>query len=279
MKMKSDAGLHIGTSGWSYDCWKGDFYPEKLAKTKYLDHYADHFTTVEMNSIFYQLPPAKVMPQFARAVPESFVFSVKANRHITHIKRLNHGREILPPFFARMDILGDKMGPVLLQLPPGWGFNRERLRSFVEALPADRRFVFEFHDASWFNEITYDLLASRNAALGIFHAGERISPLVTTADFVYIRLHNPKVKKGKKIPGLVETWMENFRDWSGSGKDIFCYFDQAGDDCAVTDAMDLREAITSAIGAGGEKEKILRTAMSARRQRVPAQQRELRATG
>lgn len=247
--------LCIGTSGWSYDEWKTVFYPEKLAKAKYLDYYAARFATVEMNSIFYQIPTVKALALCARAVPDTFLFSVKANRYITHIKRLNDGRKALSPFLARLEIIGEKMGPVLLQIPPTLKFNRERLKSFMEAVPQDHRFAFEFHDSSWFNEITYDYLAGKNAALGIFQAGERISPLISTADFVYIRMHKTKIKNGKKIPGLLDIWTDSFRDWLSSGKDVFCYFDQAGDDCAVTDALRFREGMELAIGAGKKKGK------------------------
>lgn len=272
--MNNNPGLYIGTSGWSYDSWKGVFYPEKLPKTKYLEHYASRFATVEMNSVFYQMPPAKTVPQFARAVPEPFVFSVKANRYITHIKRLNDGREILPPFLARIDLLGEKLGPILIQTPPGWSFNRERLKSFLQALPGDRRFVFEFHDSSWLNEITYGLLAEKNAALGIFQVAEKVSPRVSTADFVYVRMHKPKVKKGG-IQGLFESWFETFRDWSGSGKDIFCYFDQAGDECAVTDALQFRKCMENAIATASRKEKPAAGYLGTHA--VQVRQRELRA--
>lgn len=247
--MKSNPGIFIGTSGWSYDSWKGAFYSENLPKTKYLGHYASRFATVEMNSVFYQLPPAKALEQSLHEVPRDFVFSVKANRYITHIKRLNDGRGILPPFLSRMNILGPNIGPIALQLPPSWGFNRERLKSFLDALPRERRFVFEFHDSSWMNEQTYAMLAEKNAALGIYQAGEKITPRVLTADFVYVRLHKPKVKKGGRIPGLLDIWAEDFHEWRSAGKDVFCYFDQAGDECAVTDALLFREAMESETAA------------------------------
>ncbi len=270
--MKNNSRIFIGTSGWSYDSWKGTFYSEKLPKTKYLGHYASRFSTVEMNSVFYQLPPAKVLSQIAREVPDDFVFSVKANRYITHIKRLNDGRGILPPFLSRMNILGDNIGPIALQLPPNWGFNPERLKSFLEALPQDRRFVFEFHDSSWFNENTYEALAEKNAALGIYQAGEKITPRVSTADFVYVRMHKPKVKKGGKIPGLLDAWMEDIQDWYNSGKDVFCYFDQAGDDCAVTDALRFREGVESAIGNSDENTQLMSAIRFAQKRAVPVQQ-------
>ena len=93
--MKSNPRIFIGTSGWSHDCWKGAYYPEKLPKVKYLDHYASSFQTVEMNSVFYQLPPAKVLAQATREVQDDFLFSVKATRYITYIKRLKDAREMV----------------------------------------------------------------------------------------------------------------------------------------------------------------------------------------
>jgi len=270
--MKSNPRIFIGTSGWSHDSWKGGFYPEKLPKVKYLDHYASRFQSVEMNSVFYQLPPAKVLAQATREVQDDFLFSVKGTRYITYIKRLKDAREILPPFLSRMDILGEYMGPIALQLPPKWGINRDRLKSFLEAMPSGLRFVFEFHDASWFTTPVYEALAEKNAALGMYQAGEKITPRVATADFVYLRMHNPKVKKRDKIAGLVDTWGEQFRDWLDSGKDVFCYFDQAGDDCAALDALRFREAIENEIGAGAESGKLLNAIGFAQTRNVPQQQ-------
>jgi len=246
--MDNMTGIYVGTSGWSYDSWKKVFYPEKLAKVKYLDHYAARFSSVEMNSVFYQMPTPKAVAQFARAVPETFVFSVRANRYITHIKRLNDGRKTLPPFLSRMEMLGDKLGPILLQVPPNLGFNRDRLKSILGALPPERRFVFEFHDMSWFNEITYEALKERNAALGIFQVGERITPRVTTADFAYIRLHRPAFKDMETMQGLLDTWAKSIQDWSGSGKDVFCYFDQVGEGCVAEEALQFRDLLAKAIG-------------------------------
>lgn len=273
----SSPGFYIGTTGWSHDSWKGVFYPEKLAKAKYLDHYAGSFATVEMNSIFHQIPPAKALAQIACAVPDSFVFSVRANRYITHIKRLNDGRDIVPNFLAKIGPLGEKIGPILLQMPPNLGFNRERLKSFLAALPRDRRFAFEFHESSWFNEDTYELLAEKNAALGIFQAGERMSPRVSTADFVYVRMHNPKFRKGTKTAGLIENWKDSFQEWSESDKSIFCYFDQAGDDCAAIDALRFRDAIESAVGAGREKGRLMDFSGIVPARRAPGRQPEARA--
>jgi uncharacterized protein YecE (DUF72 family) len=274
--MKNSPAFHIGTTGWIHDAWKGVFYPEQMHKSKYLEHYAASFPAVEMTSTYYQMPPAKVLIEFASAVPDSFRFSVRANRYITDIKKLKDGKLILPPFLTRMDCLGEKLGPILLQLPPNWSFNRDRLKSFIEAMPGDRRWVFEFHHPSWYNESTYELLAEKNAALGIFQLGEKITPRISTADFVYVRLVKPRVKDGAKIPGLLKTWMDNFQDWSGSGKDIFCYFYQAGDDCAVLDAMNFRSAIESAIGAGRERGRLLDMAGIVKAQTSPVRRRSLR---
>ncbi len=279
MIMRNSPGFYVGTSGWSYETWNEIFYPEKMAKSKYLEHYAACFPTVEITGSFYQMPPVKALIEFARAVPDSFLFSVRANRYITHIKKLKDGWEILPPFLTRMGVLGDKMGPILLQVPSNWTFNPDRLKSFLKAMPQDRRCAFEFHDPSWYNQSTYELLAEKNAALGILQTGERMTPRIATADFVYIRIAKPKVMDGGKIPGLLNTWTDSFQDWLGSGKNIFCYFDQAGDDCAALDALRFRAVMESAIGTSRKEGRLLDLPVTAEKDfRVTAARNKNRTT-
>lgn len=236
--------IHVGTSGWHYDHWKGLFYPESLPKNDYLDYYSGYFPTLEINNSFYQLPPGKLLIKLRETVPDSFVFSVKANRYITYIKKLKDARLSLAPFLKRIDILGDKLGPILFQLPPQWSFNRERLGSFLNALPSGYRFAFEFWDASWFNEDTYSMLSERNAALSIYQVGIRTSPQIVTADFVYIRLHGPKkVNKGEYDPEVLSAWAVTLSDLAGKGKEIFCYFDDDEAGCAAREAARLKQLL------------------------------------
>jgi uncharacterized protein YecE (DUF72 family) len=235
--------IHVGTSGWYYDHWKGAFYPEGLSKNDYLDFYSGYFPTLEINHSFYQLPPGKLLIKLRDAVPDSFVFSVKATRYITYIKKLKDARTSLSPFLKRMDILGEKLGPILFQLPPQWSCNRERLSLFLKALPPGYRYAFEFRDASWFTPETYEMLEAHNAALSIYQVGLRTSPQIVTADFVYIRLYGSKMKKGEYDPEVLSEWADTLSELAEKGKEIFCYFDGDETACAAQEAVRLKKMI------------------------------------
>ena len=146
------ASTHIGTSGWHYDHWKGPFYPEDLPSTGFLEHYAGCFDTAEINNSFYRLPEEKTLVGWREIVPEGFVFSVKASRYLTHMKKLKDPEEPLENLLVRVSTLEDKLGPILFQLPSRWKMNAERLESFLDALPEGHRYAFEFWDESWFDE-------------------------------------------------------------------------------------------------------------------------------
>ena len=141
--------LHVGTSGWHYKDWAGHFYPEDLRKKDYLSYYADHFHTVEVNNSFYQLPKKETLETWRKTVPEGFLFAVKASRYITHMKKLKETEEALSSFLGRVELLGDKLGPILFQLPPKWNFNPNRFFDFLEVLPNGHQYTFEFRDRSW----------------------------------------------------------------------------------------------------------------------------------
>jgi len=148
--MPKKSRIHIGTSGWSYDHWVGPFYPDGLSGDEFLGHYAKSFRTVEINNSFYHMPEKKTLRRWARTVPDNFMFSLKASRYITHMKRLKDPRKPVSKFLKTAEALGDKLGPVLFQLPPKWRVNRERLESFLESLPGGHRYAFELRDPSWF---------------------------------------------------------------------------------------------------------------------------------
>lgn len=153
------SGLHVGTSGWHYDHWRGPFYPPEVSSDGLLDHYARYFSTAEINNSFYQLPAAETLAQWRDAVPEGFVFAAKASRYLTHMKKLKDPEEPLQRLLGRLDALGEKLGPILLQLPPRWKANHERLEAFLKELPDGYSYAFEFRDESWFDEGVYELLA------------------------------------------------------------------------------------------------------------------------
>ena len=180
---------YIGTSGWHYEHWRELFYPEKLSKPKWLEFYAQHFNTVELNNSFYHLPSEKAFINWRQSSSRGFVFAVKVSRFITHIKRLKNVGEPLQNFLSRAELLQDKLGPLLYQLPPGMKRNDETLESFLSILPRQYRHVFEFRHESWIDDSVFSVLKKYNAGLCIFDMPDFTCPVVATADFAYIRFH------------------------------------------------------------------------------------------
>jgi uncharacterized protein YecE (DUF72 family) len=237
-------GIYIGTSGWHYQHWKGPFYPEDLPDKRLFEYYLKHFQTAEINNTFYQLPQKKTFTQWRESAPEGFLFAVKASRYITHMKKLKDPQEPLANFMGRVTGLGDRLGPVLFQLPPKWHFNLERLKSFLRALPGDYRYAFEFRDPSWFNERTNQALAERGAAFCIYDFEQRQSPRSVTADFVYVRLHGPDgAYQGSYDDKVLSDWAEAFSSWADQGKEVFGYFDNDERGYAAQNALKLKELL------------------------------------
>ncbi|GAB4388570.1 MAG: DUF72 domain-containing protein [Thermodesulfovibrionales bacterium] len=240
--MNRRGALHIGTSGWHYDHWKGPFYPAEMASREFLGYYAGRFMTAEINSSFYRMPEEKTLRGWAAAVPAGFVFAVKASRYITHMKKLKDPAEPVSRFMKRCGALGGTLGPVLFQLPPRWGYDAERLRGFLDALPRGGRYAMEFRDPSWWNGEAYGLLKKRGVAFCVFHLAGETSPREVTARFVYIRLHGPGgAYEGSYSDGDLRGWASEMRAWSGQGRDVFCYFDNDEAGYAARDAMRLKE--------------------------------------
>jgi uncharacterized protein YecE (DUF72 family) len=175
--------IHIGTSGWHYQHWQGSFYPQKLAQKDWLNYYAEHLSTVEINNSFYHLPSVETLKQWRDTVPDQFLFTLKANRYITHRKKLKHPQQTLSKLLEIVDVLEEKLAAILFQLPPRWSFNLERLKAFVAVLPRDYRYAFEFRDRSWCNEQVYEILAARDMAFCIYELAGQLSPQKITTNF------------------------------------------------------------------------------------------------
>ena len=234
----------IGTSGWTYDHWAGRFYPEDLPTEQWLEYYADRFPAVEINNTFYQLPADKTLDTWRDTVPRGFRFAVKASRYITHMKKLKDPRESIARFFAKAERLGDRLGPILFQLPPNWHANPERLEAFIEALPDGHRYVFEFRDPDWWNETVADILAAHDCAFCPFDLAGQQSPVTVTTDFVYIRLHGPDgAYAGRYTDQALDQWSERMRDWQTAGKSTWCFFDNDAEAQAAKDARRLLDRL------------------------------------
>ena len=181
--------VRVGTSGYSYPEWKGNFYPEKMAAKDMLRYYAERFPTVEINNTFYRMPKEALLDGWAAEVPASFLFVLKASQRITHIKRLKEVGEELTYLFRVASTLGERLGPLLFQLPPNFKKDAPRLQSFFDAMPARRRVAVEFRHASWFDDETFQILRNNDAALCVADTGEEpVAPLVATTDWGYLRL-------------------------------------------------------------------------------------------
>jgi uncharacterized protein YecE (DUF72 family) len=209
----SQRAIFVGTSGWNYDHWKGPFYPEGLAKAKWLDYYARSFQTIEVNATFYRAMKESTFAKWRRATPEGFVWAVKANRFITHSKRLRDVGEPLQRFFGSASALGDKLGPVLFQLPPSLGFDRPTLEEFRNGLPSHQRCVVEARHASWMqDEALADL---RELGLGFC--------ISDTAGRYPTQLHGPTELYASSYSGAaLATWAARL---AALAVDTYVYFD------------------------------------------------------
>ena len=198
----------IGTSGFQYAEWKGNFYPEDLAAAKMLPFYAERFGTTEINYTFHRIPALKTIENWRAQTPEKFRFALKAPQKITHWAKLRDCADTLEYFLKVAGGLGERLGPVLFQLPPNFKRDADVLSSFLRELPSIRA-AFEFRHDSWFDDEIFDLLRSRNIALCIADTDAVATPKKITADYGYLRLRRE---------GYVKIDMERWADFVGQQK-------------------------------------------------------------
>jgi uncharacterized protein YecE (DUF72 family) len=212
-----------GTSGFSYNEWKGSFYPEDLPNAQMLRYYASRLPTVEINNTFYRMPKTSVLSGWAEQVPESFRFVLKAPQQITHRMRLKEAAEPTKYFFSVAESLGERLGPALVQLPPNLKKDLPRLETFLAAMPAGARAAFEFRHESWFVDEVYETLRSRGAALCVAEDEILATPLVATAGWGYLRL-----RRQDYVEADVSSWAEKVRGQSWSEAYVFFKHEEAG---------------------------------------------------
>jgi uncharacterized protein YecE (DUF72 family) len=227
----------IGTSGWQYRDWRGRFYPPKLAVSRWLEWYADGFATVESNAAFYRLPERRTFADWAARTPDDLLMAVKVSRYLTHIRRLREPAEAVARFVDRVGGLGDKLGPVLLQLPPQMRCDAERLDATLAEFPAEFRVAVEFRHATWFVDEIRDLLTERRAALCLADRRRPLTPLWRTTDWTYLRFH-----EGRAAPApcygrvALRAWARRLAEGWGPDADCFVYFNNDPRGCAPRDA-------------------------------------------
>ncbi|MEP6765094.1 MAG: DUF72 domain-containing protein [Gemmatimonadaceae bacterium] len=210
--------LRTGTSGYSYKEWKGKFYPEKLAATKMLHYYGEHFGTVEINYTFRAIPTTTLLEKWVGEVPKDFQFVLKAPQTITHHKKLVGCEEIVANFFDIADAMKKSLGPVLFQLPETFKKDADRLRNFLTAIPAKKRVAFEFRSATWFDDEIYDLLRKNKAAFCVADADNDLDvPFVATTDWGFMRLRRTDYSDAE-----LKKWLKTFREQTWN--DVYVFF-------------------------------------------------------
>jgi uncharacterized protein YecE (DUF72 family) len=211
--------VRVGTSGWNYTAWRGSFYPSDMKPAGMLAYYAARFSAVEVNNTFYRMPTAKVVEGWAATVPARFTFVLKAPQRITHFARLRNVDELVRTFCDTARRLGERLGPLLFQLPPNFKVDVGRLADLLALLPPDVRAAFEFRNATWFTDEVYARLAARNAALCVADNDDRATPAVATADWGYLRLR----ATGYEDDDL-RGWLATMRRIGARWRDAFVFF-------------------------------------------------------
>jgi uncharacterized protein YecE (DUF72 family) len=248
--MKGKKNLFIGTSGWSYEHWgKGVFYPKGLSQSNRLKFYSEQFTTVEINSTFYNNPKSHVLTHWESTVGKNFKFSVKVNKFITHIVKLKNPEEHLAKFYEPCAVLEDKLGPMLLQFDKYFIINADSLRNVLEYTKKQYyirapKLVFEFRNKKCMTDEIFDILREYNAALCFtdYMRDNITSP--ETADFIYLRRHGPGSKYGSLYTKeQLEEDAKRIKKWRKENKEVYVYFNNDANGWAAQNAKELYSMI------------------------------------
>jgi uncharacterized protein YecE (DUF72 family) len=235
--------IRIGCSGWSYEHWRGLFYPQTGSTSRWLELYAESFDTVEINATFYRLPSAKTVEGWAARTPEAFLFAVKASRYLTHVKRLREIAEGVKRMGERIEPLrrAGKLGPILWQLPPHFRRDDDALASALETLSPGRH-AFEFRDPSWFTADVYALLDRYDAALVVADRSPGDpTPWVSTAGWSYVRFHSGRDRNGAYSARELRAWADRITRRPG---DVYAYFNNDWEGFAIANARTLRSLLS-----------------------------------
>ena len=240
----NSAPVRIGCSGWQYRHWRGDFYPASLPQSRWLEHYADRFDTVEINNSFYRLPASQTFALWRKRAPKGFLYAAKASRFLTHMKKLKDPEAPIELFFTRARELGPTFGPILYQLPPRWPLNLDRLEAFLRALPPRRLHAVEFRDPSWYADEALRLLDRHRVALCLHDMHGSASGQRTVGPFVYVRFHGTSRYSGSYADKDLRAWAEWLAGRARAGAAVFAYFNNDVGGHAPRDAVRLRTMIS-----------------------------------
>jgi uncharacterized protein YecE (DUF72 family) len=235
--------IHVGTSGWSYDHWQGVLYPHDTPVRDRLDYYIPRYRTVEVNSTYYRWPVDATFARWHHRLPEGFLMTVKAPRGLTHSKRLYAPEGWLARMRKGLGYLGRKRGVLLVQLPPQFPYDHARLLYFLRQAPPWLKVALEFRHPSWHREEVWALLEECGAAYCVMSGAHLPCILRATAPFVYARLHGPDhhhLYAGSYPDDDLRWWADRIREWEGTGRDVFAYFNNDGGGNAVRNADTLK---------------------------------------
>ena len=236
--------IHIGCSGWVYKHWRGLFYPEGLPQKRWFEHYADEFDTVEINNSFYRLPRGDTFEKWRKQAPPGFCYAVKANRYLTQAKKLKECEEPLERMMTAVRCLGDRLGPMLYQLPPSMKINLERLETFLRIIPKDVTNVFEFRNKDWYVPETYALLDRYGASFCVHDMPGSASERVAVGPIAYVRFHGGEGKYwGRYSDEGLLSWTDWIVDQASQDRSVWCYFNNDIHGHAIEDAWTLKSML------------------------------------
>jgi uncharacterized protein YecE (DUF72 family) len=233
--------IFVGTSGWQYASWRGRFYPKGVPQRAWLAHYGTHFPIVEVNNSFYVLPKESTFEGWRQESPGRFLFVVKASRYITHLRRLRNAKDSVDLFWSRAARLGEKLGPVLFQIPPNLRADPGVLKEFLEVLPGAMRAAFEFRDDSWRQDQVYELLDRAGAAWVMAdRPGWRV-PTIVTGGWSYFRFHQGRRTHPGYPRSKLRAWADRIAGLDAS--DVFAFFNNDASVAAPKDARTLMDLL------------------------------------
>jgi uncharacterized protein YecE (DUF72 family) len=237
--------FRVGTSGYQYDHWVNHLYPEDLPKSKWFARYAEEFDSVEINNTFYHLPAPDTFDAWRDQTPPGFRYALKYSRFGTHMKKLKDPDQHAPRFVEHAERLRSFLGPILVQLPPNWNVDLERLKEFLVNLPRRHRWAVELRNPSWFTDDVFDALRAHNVALCLHDLVDN-HPQEVTADWVYLRFHGPNPANPYTeaySPQALRAAADRITQWRDEERDVFAYFNNDQDAHAVKNARKLREFV------------------------------------
>lgn len=243
IRMKLNQAIYIGTSGWQYGHWRGIFYPTDLKYSDWLLYYCKHFSTLEINVTFYRDVRPSTFQKWYSQTPENFLFSIKLSRQITHFKKLRINRDLIDSFLNKVNFFKEKLGIILIQLPPSLKFEENLIKDFISLLDKSYKYTIEPRNISFLNDKFYNILKENNIALCVADSAGRYPYFEEiTADFIYIRLHgSQRLYASDYTDEELIKWAQKIKAWN---KTTFVYFDNDFMGYAVKNALKLKEIFT-----------------------------------